>query len=155
MRTLLVFLALTLFAGCGENDSGAGDAKEGAATAIVEPEDIEPASALVGDDLLKVCRIGQGFRVGREPATIDARLQSDELVRLSYTRDDGKAFRYDCKIEDNVIRTRMIDEAGPGSGPGVWSGRGSITTFQIDGSSITLRDEFSDGSFEEQKFAYE
>ena len=74
---------------------------------------------------------------------------SDQIVRLSYTRDDGKSFRYDCRVNGANVQTRMIDEAGPGSGPGQWSGRGSTTTFVLGPDTIRIMEGFSDGSNDE------
>lgn len=38
----------------------------------------------------------------------------------------------------------MIDEAGPGTGPGTWSGRASTTTFEIFPGEIEFIDDFFD-----------
>ena len=114
----------------------------------------ETSPELNDDELVRVCRAGHGFSVGREPNDMSATLKPDRLVRLSYTRDDGKSFRYDCMVEGNVIRTRMIDEAGPGTGPGAWSGRASRSTFEVDGNSLTIREVFFDGSSDEETFSF-
>jgi hypothetical protein len=104
---------------------------------------------LTSDDLVRVCKAGQAFAVGRSIDGMEASVGAQRIVRLSYTRDDGKYFQYDCKVERDVIRTRMIDEAGPGSGPGAWSGRGSTTTFELSPSSVRIKEVYSDGSSDE------
>lgn len=100
---------------------------------------------------MRVCRGGASFRNGIPVDVVEARKSGDNLVRLSYTRDDGKFFAYDCKTEGNVVRFRMIDEAGPGTGPGVWSGRGSRTTYEISPAEIEFTDEFFDGSIDQDR----
>lgn len=104
--------------------------------------------ALSGEELLRVCRGGASFRNGTEVDRIEARKTGENLARLSYTRDDGMFFTYDCRTEGDQVRYRMIDEAGPGTGPGVWSGRGSRTTFKLFPDEIEFTDDFFDGSFD-------
>ena len=144
-------LAITLVA-CGESPSEEpynGRFSEAQETAAAYSD----APALTEEQLVRVCRTGHGFRVGHDRDDMAASPQ-EGFIRLAYTRDDEKSFRYDCKVEGNQIRTRMIDEAGPGSGPGVWSGHGSTTTFSIDGATITIRDVFSDGSSVKENFDF-
>ncbi|MDX8357759.1 hypothetical protein [Sphingopyxis terrae] len=110
----------------------------------------EPVTAasvsLSAKDLIRVCRGGASFRNGTAVGRIKAKTTETNLVRISYTRTDGKFFAYDCKVEGNQVRFRMIDEAGPGSGPGSWSGRGSKTTFVLLRAEIEFTDDFFDGS---------
>jgi len=108
----------------------------------------ERAVSLSDADLLRVCRGGASFRNGTDVGRIQARKSSENMVRLSYTRDDGKFFAYDCMTEGNQVRYRMIDEAGPGTGPGTWSGRGSKTTFKLFPDEIEFTDDFFDGSMD-------
>ena len=84
---------------------------------------------------------------------IHAKVTKEQQVSLAYTRDDGKQFEYDCVVEGKVLRFRMIDEAGPGTGPGAWSGKGSITTFKVNPNSIDLKDDFFDGSSDTETIA--
>jgi hypothetical protein len=141
--------------GCSDAEPSADEVYAGdpAETADVEMPEF-PVVELTSEQLVRVCRLGHGFRVGRDPDAMTASLQGDEIVRIAYTRDDGRSFRYDCIVEGSTIRTRMIDEGGPGTGPGVWSGRGSRTTFEINGTTITIRDVFSDGSSDEETFDF-
>ena len=149
---LLVIALIPLLFGCSAEQPSRNETAplQTAANQNAYPSE----AALSANDLLKVCRIGHAFTVGREPSDTPGKLQRDGTVRISYTRDDGKSFRYDCKIEANVIRTRMIDEGGPGTGPGAWSGRGSTTTFAIAGPKIKIRDVFFDGSTDEQTYPF-
>ncbi len=98
-------------------------------------------------DLIRICKASAAFRNGRSVAGIQAKVTEEQQVRLNYIRDsDGKAFRYDCLVKGNVVLFRMIDAAGPGTGPGIWSGSGSKTTFKLNPESIDLKDDFLDGS---------
>ena len=106
----------------------------------------DPPVELSEADLLRVCRGGAAFRNGHDVGIISARVAGADMVRVSYTRDDGKAFEYECLVEGSEVRYRMIDERGPGTGPGSWSGRGSTTTFKIEGDEIEFTDRFFDGS---------
>lgn len=96
-------------------------------------------------DLLRVCRGGAAFRGGRKVDGIKARITDGEMVRLSYVRDDGKSFKYDCMAQGNVLRFRSIDYAGIGTGPGVWSGAGSHTTFKLLQNEVEYTDVFGPG----------
>lgn len=105
-----------------------------------------PVAVLSARDLVRVCRGGASFRNGTDIQRIKAKKTGENMVRLSYTRTDGKFFAYDCMAEGNAVRYRMMDEAGPGTGPGTWSGRGSKTTFRIFPNEIEFTDDFFDGS---------
>ena len=76
------------------------------------------ANILTAKDIVRVCRGGISFRNGTVLRDISTKQLANGVVRLSYTRNDGKFFRYDCKIEQRIVRFRMIDEAGKGTGPG-------------------------------------
>jgi hypothetical protein len=115
------------------------------------PEAVTEATKLSDADVLRACRAGQSFQTGQPVNTITARNTGEQLARLSYDRDDGKHFEYDCRVEGNVLRFRMIDEAGPGSGPGAWSGRGTRTTFELSPDAIELSDDFFDGSTDHER----
>lgn len=126
--------------GCGESDSNDQAIEKVTAKDVVAP------TKLVDRDLVRVCKAGAAFRNGRTVRGIHAKVTKEQQVFLAYTRDDGKQFEYDCVVKGNVLRFRMIDEAGPGTGPGIWSGKGSITTFKLNPNSIDLKDAFFDGS---------
>jgi hypothetical protein len=96
--------------------------------------------------LLRVCRGGASFRNGTRASKIKTRKIGENLAQISYTRDDGKFFKYDCMILGNEVKFRMHDEAGPGTGPGIWSGRGSKTTFELRPVEIDFTEDFFDGS---------
>lgn len=128
-----------LFA-CGESDSN------DLAIEKIITEDVVAPIKLVDRDLIRVCKVGAAFRNGRSVQGIHAKVTREQQVFLAYTRDDGKQFEYDCVVIGNVLRFRMIDEAGPGTGPGIWSGKGSITSFKLNPNSIYLKVDFFDGS---------
>ena len=152
-RLLVPLIIMIGGSACGENSANENSGTTYSAQTDEMTENKVVAPELSQDELVRVCRVGQGFRVGRDPDDMSASAEGD-IVRLAYTRDDGKSFRYDCKVEGNVISMRMIDEGGPGTGPGAWSGRGSTTSFKIEGSSITVRDVFSDGSSDEETYDF-
>lgn len=108
-----------------------------------------PVPLLSATDLVRVCKAAQAFGVGRDVNTIEGEKTDENMVRLSYTRDDGKSFRYDCRIDNGQVRTRMIDEAGPDTGPGQWSGRGSKTTFEMRDGGVYVKEIYFDGSSDE------
>lgn len=144
MRLAILFAACAGLAACG-NPSPSADTTDSTANDTLVQVQSEPVT-LSDADLLRVCRAGAAFRVGRSVEGIDANVTGAQMVHLSYTRDDGKFFRYDCKAEGDTLRFRMIDEAGPGTGPGTWSGRGSKTTFKLYPDAVELTDDFFDGS---------
>ena len=109
------------------------------------------ANILPAKDIVRVCRGGISFRNGTALRDISTKQLANGLVRLSYNRDDGKFFRYDCKIEQRIVRFRMIDEAGKGTGPGRWSGKGSTTTFKIFPKVIEFQDIYMDGSVRKER----
>lgn len=142
MRPLLVVTAVFALCACDNPASLPNESSD-----KVHSESINQQSESLADqDLLRVCKAGAAFRGGRNVEGIDAKVTGDQQVRLSYTRDDGKAFAYDCMIDGNTARFRMIDEAGPGTGPGAWSGKGSHTTFKLNSNSVEFTDDFLDGS---------
>lgn len=96
-------------------------------------------------DLIRVRKASAAFRGGRSVTDINATATDEQHVRLSYTRDDDKTLDYDCHVEGDVLRVRMIDEVGPGTGPSMWSGKGSTTTYKIDQNSVKFNDDLFDG----------
>lgn len=141
MKKFLVPLAILGISACNSNQTENYDSLENI-------EDVENKDIKLSDrDLIRVCKAGAAFRNGRSIEGIDAKITGSQRVRISYDRDyDEKHFDYDCLVEGNVIRFRMIDEAGPNTGPGNWSGRGSKTTFKLNPNSVELNDDFFDGS---------
>jgi len=148
------FVLLVGFSSACGNPETSTDSQPSQADKIERTEEVKVTIELTDDQVLRVCQIGQGFRVSREPDTIQTKATPDGLARLTYTRDDGQLFRYDCKIDGSVLRFRMIDEAGQGTGPGMWSGNGSQTTYQISSGKITIQDVFSDGSSDQKTYDF-
>lgn len=147
MRALMLVAAVLGLSGCG------GKSSDKATVENVATGDAAASAKLADLDLIRVCKAGVAFRNGRSVKGIDAKVTEEQQVRLGYTRDDGKAFEYDCLVTGNVLRFRMIDEAGPGAGPGTWSGNGSKTTFKLDSDSVELNDDFFDGSSDSETIA--
>lgn len=140
MRQLILLGAIMLLSACG--DSGSDDR----VTDKIATENTSTTEKLAERDMIRVCKAGLAFRVGQKVEIFDTKVIQDEQVHLTYTRDDGKSFEYDCSVQGDVLRFRMIDEAGPGTGPGTWSGNGSTTTFKLNPNSVDLVDTFIDGS---------
>ncbi len=137
----------TIFASIALSTCGQDIPEDAPPTAQAASKSVEATSPPLSEkDLVRVCRGGASFRNGTAVGRIKAKTTETNLVRISYTRTDGKFFAYDCKVEGNQVRFRMIDEAGPGSGPGIWSGRGSKTTFELLPAEIQFTDDFFDGS---------
>lgn len=145
----LVMLSLAACSGAEEIEQQESPASS-SQHAIKSTNDISPRQ-LEDSDLLRVCMAGQHHAVGTPIAIMKSSVTARDIVRISYTRDDGKAFQYDCRVSGNVIQFRMIDEAGPGSGPGSWSGRGSTLKFEIDPEGVTLNTTFFDGSTDSER----
>ena len=140
MRSFVIVTAILTLAGCGDG-SPDDRATDKAATEITST-----TAKLAERDMIRVCKAGLAFRVGQKVEIIDAKVIQDQQVRLAHTRNDGKSFEYDCSVQGDVLRFRMIDEARPGTGPGIWSGNGSTTTFKLNPNSVDLIDTFNDGS---------
>jgi hypothetical protein len=141
-RYLFTIFASFALSACGQDSPG-----DAPPTAQAASESVAATSPpLSAKDLVRVCRGGASFRNGTAVGRIKAKTTETNLVRISYTRTDGKFFAYDCMVEGNQVRFRMIDEAGPGTGPGTWSGRGSKTTFVLLPGEIEFTDDFFDGS---------
>lgn len=146
MRIVALIFSAASLAACSaaeEIDDPAEDA--GASQATLGPAGNPPVQ-LAATDLERVCKAGQHHATGTPLDTMKSTVTAEDMVRISYTRDDGKAFRYDCRVTGNTIQFRMIDEAGPGTGPGSWSGRGSTLKFEMNARSIDLHTTFFDGS---------
>lgn len=141
MRAKILAIAMCGLSGCGSNPSD---------QATIENKGLEVGltpTKYTDRDLIRICKGGAAFRNGRSVAGIRAKVTEEQQVRLDYRRDvDGKSFKYDCLVEGNVVLFRMIDAAGPGTGPGIWSGSGSKTTFKLNPESIDFIDDFLDGS---------
>ena len=140
MRTFVIVTAILTLAGCG------GGSPDDRVTDKIATEITSTTEKLAERDIIRVCKAGLAFRAGQKVQIIDAKINQDQQAHLAYTRNDGKSFEYDCSVQGDVLRFRMIDEAGPGTGPGTWSGNGSTTTFKLNPNSVDLIDTFTDGS---------
>lgn len=146
MRSLILVVAVLGLAGCGESNSHNTTVRQSVATDdVTEPvklDDVTEPVKLTDRDLIRACKAGATFRGGRSVQGINAKVMEEQQVYLAYTRDDGKKFRYDCLVEGGVLKFRMVDEAGPGTGPGGWSGRGSLTTFKLNSTSVEINEHY-------------
>ena len=143
MRRATLFMLAVGLAACSESQQ----VDQNSVADVAAPtQSTTPPATLSESDLVRVCKAGQHHTTGTPLSIMNASASDDGMVRISYTRDDGKAFEYDCRVNGEVIQSRMIDEAGPGTGPGVWSGRGSTLTYKLDAEGVSLKTVFSDGS---------
>lgn len=90
MRTPIITLAAVVIASCSQADSNERSDSPS------KPENLAQI-ATTDRDILRVCVAGAAFNVGRSTEGIESSIR-DGIVRLDYTRDDGKKFEYDCKI---------------------------------------------------------
>ncbi|MXO57173.1 hypothetical protein [Pontixanthobacter gangjinensis] len=140
MQKLVVTFALVL-AACGSpSEDGEAPPMESEAVASA------PTEPLSSDDLVRVCRAAAAFRGSESVADVSGTVAEINLVRLSYTRQsDQKLFKYDCRVEGSRVDLRMIDEAGPGTGPSGWSGKGSTITHSINAEGVQMTESFGPG----------
>lgn len=147
MKNIGLLIPCLWLAACGDSASNP-EATANQTSVVTVPTAVQSSEPLeLSDaDKIRVCRAGTAARGGREVTGISAEIYDNSIVRLSYTRDDGRFFTYDCEVSGDTLRFRMLDEAGPGSGHGIWSGRGSHTTFKLQNGSVEITDDFFDGS---------
>jgi hypothetical protein len=149
---LAVFVILTAFLSACGSELKSDDATVASTSNEGSAQVSTMLSPLAQDDLLRVTKAGMSAATGADISTMKARATEENTVRISAVRDDGKAFAYDLMVEGNAIKTRMIDEAGPGTGPGAWSGRGSTVSYVLTPKSVTINTTFFDGSSDTEEF---
>lgn len=136
-QTLIIGFAL---ASCGGDPASEAEMKS--KVLAREIEKLRPVE-LSNEQRLEVCQAGLAFRGGRSANGISVMLQPDRTVRGRYQREtDSKTFVYDCKFRGAMISFRMIDEAGPETGPGEWSGSGSTTFFTFVGGGVKFYEKY-------------
>lgn len=151
---LTPFVILTAFLGACGSDPTSDDATltTSNGNTLAVGSNANPEAQLTDADLLRVARAAMSAATGADTSTMNARTTADNMVRISYVRDDGKAFAYDLLVAGNTVKTRMIDEAGPGTGPGAWSGRGSTAVYSLTPDTVTINTTFFDGSADTEEF---
>lgn len=89
----------------------------------------------------QICVATVATSMGRDPSIIKVSSSQENITSLSYYRsEDGKYWKYRCKLEgDKVIWA---------SDPGRWrTGQyDSKITFSVDGDSLNILENYSDGS---------
>lgn len=154
MRRVLLGGLIALLTACSSEpslDNGTLATPDGHFSAQVSDSNVT-GQPLLEPDLIRVSKAAMSAATGANLDTMKARATSDNMVRISYVRDDGKAFAYDLLVEGNTVKTRMIDEAGPGTGPGAWSGKGSTAEYSLTPSAVTINTTFFDGSSDTEVF---
>lgn len=143
MKRIVLIILFTAIAACS---SETPDDEPPTANLVADRAEVKSAPVKLSKaDLLRVCRGGAAFRNGRKVDGIKTRTTDDEIVRLSFVRDDGKPFQFDCMTEGDVLRFRMMDYAGPRTGLGAWSGQGSHLTFKLLRNEIEFTEAYGPG----------
>ena len=83
-----------------------------------------------------ICKATISIVMGREPSVMSVDRVSGGVVHLSYTRSDGTHWGYRCKLQGN--RAIWATDTGP------W--RGSIITYSIHGTGLSIAEKHADGS---------
>lgn len=92
-------------------------------------------------ELKTICAKMQNMSTGQPENSINVVVLNASTATLSYVRDDGKFFKYDCRVSGDRVEHRMHDEAGPGT-MGRW--RQSLWhTWSRDGGEIVLSEHTS------------
>jgi len=107
------------------------------------------AQAGSDSDLGNICRAAVAAIMGRDIKIMKLDQVHAGIAQVSYTRpSDHTQWKNQCRVEQDRVIWRTIDAFGPGSGPGPWRSRpeDEVIRFSIDGSRITIIQEFSDGS---------
>src|SRR5829696_8376604 len=95
----------------------------------------------------QICKAGIGVVMGRDPATMESRLDG-EAVFLSYIRaDDGTEWKYKCRIEGERIMW--------GADPGRWRDNPADEQlfFAISEGHLEVEERYGDGSSTQKTFA--
>lgn len=114
----------------------------------VAPSDAVSTKPLDAEQMASICKAGIAELFGHSPEIMNAALQGEGIVRISYKRpDDGKLFKNDCQLQGDRIMWRGID-ISPGSGPGRWRNEPAdeALTFTVREGSVVLLTTYSDGS---------
>jgi hypothetical protein len=89
--------------------------------ANLSPPARQPTSKAL--DIPGKCKAFIASLMGRPAETMSYQYPSDgdmSMVFVSYMRDDGTVWKYQCKTDGQTIVWRGVDVDGPGSGPGRW-----------------------------------
>lgn len=74
-------------------------------------------------DFPNACRFYVSKIMGRDPriVTVNYHRKSDDVVGVSYIRpSDGKLWKYECGLSEDMIVWRGVDLFSEGEGPGRW-----------------------------------
>jgi len=107
---------------------------------------------LVREDREFVCRSVLALVMGRDISIISANMRSSKHVDVNYVRpDDGKRWDYRCKIDGNSATWASVREDGT---IGRWRDdpRDSEITFELNVESVSVREQFVDGSETVRRF---
>lgn len=91
----------------------------------------------------QICKAGTGISFGRNPKIMYSK-KMNGYYEISYKRDDGKIWKYKCKIEPNNI-IRWASDSGN------WRYDSTIT-YKIQGHNIYLEEKYDDGSVTKKTF---
>lgn len=100
-------------------------------------------SAPTQAELKTICVKMQNVATGQPEDTISVEVISPTMATLSYVRDDGKPFKYDCRVTGDRVDHRMREEAGPGTS-GEW-GQNLWHTWSREGGHIVVVEHVAPG----------
>jgi len=95
----------------------------------------------------QICIATVAATMGRDPSIINIdSIQGDDTYLSYFRRDDGKHWKYKCKLEGN----RAIWAADTGR----WrtDQYDSKLTFSINGNELSISEKYSDGSGDTKKY---
>ena len=95
----------------------------------------------------QICKAAIAVVMARNPATMRIDRTAKNVIYLSYlTRDDGKRWRYKCRLEERRILW--------GSDTGRWRVHpmDSTITYSVTSESLTVTEKFTDGSTNAETF---
>lgn len=133
-------------------NADAAIARADAALAMAEGRVTSPTVS--SSDLARICRAAVAHMMGKDPAIMKVKSNSDGVVRIQYKRpDDGTIWKDDCRLEGQRVMWRAVD-AFAGSGPGRWRNHpdDEVITYSLDGDNVTINQRYSDGSNDSATF---
>ena len=105
-------------------------------------------TSLSANDRARVCRAAIAYLNGHSPAIMKVKSTTEASVVVRYNRpDDRKAWTNECRFSGDRVVWRTIGAFG-GSEPGRWreTPDDEDVRFSIEGTKVTIKTTYSDGS---------
>lgn len=96
-------------------------------------------------DLGRICRAAVAELNATPAGIIQVTRVSGGIAQVRYRRpSDGTTWTNECRLEGDRVIWRMLDLAGPGTGPGRWRDdpMDEVVTYRASGPQISIRTEF-------------